>query len=109
MKIGLGIWLGSFFPSQANHSTKKNFMVALQNEIFINFGKEVRYNIFDQNRLYAGLGYHMGKPGRIEVGFMSQILQQRNLQQPENHMIIENNSTMVIAYSQALHFFGLQQ
>jgi hypothetical protein len=84
----------------------KEFYLAFQNEIFINFGKEVRYNIFDQNRLYGALGYHMGKPGRIELGFMNQIVQQRNLLQPGNEVIIENNNTIVIAYFQTLQLFN---
>lgn len=82
-----------------------DFYLAFQNEIFINAGKEVQYNIFDQNRLYGAVGFHMGKPGKIELGFMHQIVQQKNIRQPMNQLVMENNNTIVLAYFHSLHFF----
>jgi hypothetical protein len=47
----------------------------LNNEVFINFGKNVRANIFDQNRFFAGFAYQFNKQTAIHVGYMN-ILQQ---------------------------------
>jgi hypothetical protein len=66
--------------------------VALYDEVFVNFGKNVTGNIFDQNRAYAAIGYNVTKTNRLEVGFMEQTLQQRN------GRIIENNHTLMVAW-----------
>lgn len=59
--------------------TKKGFdkgglFVAVYDEILIAFGKKVKYNVFDQNRTFVGLGYMLGKNTRIEAGAFQQIL-----------------------------------
>lgn len=47
------------------------------NGIFINAGKHIVYNTFDQNRLYTGLNYQLYKNIAIELGYIN-IFQQRN-------------------------------
>ncbi|UOQ67916.1 DUF2490 domain-containing protein [Hymenobacter volaticus] len=42
----------------------------LNNEVMMNFGKEIRYNYFDQNRLFAGLVYQANKHGQLHAGYM---------------------------------------
>jgi hypothetical protein len=49
--------------------------VALYDEIFIGFGKNVGANIFDQNRVGVLVGYRFNKYIRIETGYLNQILQ----------------------------------
>jgi hypothetical protein len=71
---------------------KGKWSVALYDEVFVNFGKNVTGNIFDQNRAYAAIGYNVTKTNRLEVGFMEQTLQQRN------GRIIENNHTLMVAW-----------
>ncbi|HET6224899.1 MAG TPA: DUF2490 domain-containing protein [Bacteroidia bacterium] len=44
------------------------------NEVYINFGKNVGYNIFDQNRAYVGIGYKLPKVGRLELGYLNQLI-----------------------------------
>lgn len=51
----------------------------LSDEIFIGFGKNVKYNIFDQNRIIAAIGYPLSQHFTIEGGAISQILQQGGL------------------------------
>lgn len=53
----------------------KTLYAALYDEVFIQFGKEVQENIFDQNRLGALLGYKWNKSFRIEGGALLQTLQ----------------------------------
>lgn len=42
----------------------------LNNEAMMNFGREVRLNYFDQNRLFAGLVYQASKHGQLHAGYM---------------------------------------
>jgi hypothetical protein len=65
--------------------------VALYDEFFLNFGRNVAANVFDQNRAYAALTHSLGKASRIEVGYLNQIVQQRN------GRIFENNHTVQVA------------
>lgn len=54
----------------------KNYLVAWD-EIFLNFGPEVKGNTFDQNRAFVGFGHKLGKHFKAEVGFMEQTIQRR--------------------------------
>ncbi|TGE23350.1 DUF2490 domain-containing protein [Hymenobacter metallicola] len=42
----------------------------LNNEVMMNFGKEIRLNYFDQNRLFAGLVYQLNKHAQLQGGYM---------------------------------------
>jgi hypothetical protein len=44
---------------------------ALFNEIFINLGANVQYNVFDQNRFGAGLGVRLSPTLRLETYYMN--------------------------------------
>jgi len=77
----------------ANKTTK--LYLPVYDEVFINFGENVKYNTFDQNRAFLGLGLNTGKAGKIEVGYMYQYVQQRNLL-PNLQQVVENNHTLSI-------------
>lgn len=56
--------------------SKKGFGVGgwqfvLNDEIHINFGKNIVYNTFDQNRFFMGLAYQTGKVSNIQLGYMN--------------------------------------
>ncbi|GAB3712334.1 DUF2490 domain-containing protein [Spirosoma flavus] len=48
-------------------------------ELFIGFGPNVAQNIFDQNRISAGIGYQIRSDFQIELNFLNQIYQQPDL------------------------------
>lgn len=50
------------------------WFVALNNEVWINFGKNIKYNIYDQNRAYGGFGYQFSKGGNIQLGYLHQAI-----------------------------------
>lgn len=77
---------------------KGKWGVALYDEFFLNFGKNVAKNVFDQNRAYGAITYNLPKKSRLEAGFMEQTLQQRN------GIIIENNHTLMVSIYSALPF-----
>lgn len=70
---------------------------ALYDEVFINFGKGVAYNIFDQNRLYGALGYSISPGLKIELGYLYQMVQLRSLDPASLSTRIENNHTLQFA------------
>jgi hypothetical protein len=69
-----------------------DWYAALYDEIFVNFGRNVAANVFDQNRAYAAPGRKAGSWGRIEVGYMHQLVQQRS------GRVLESNHTVQIAW-----------
>jgi len=70
---------------------------AFYDEVFINFGKEVGYNIFDQNRLYGAIGCSVSPSFKIELGYLYQLIQLRSLEASSLKNRIENNHTLQIA------------
>jgi len=62
-RIGIDV---SLFKSE-KHPVK----LKIQDEIHINAGKNILYNRFDQNRIYAGLNYELNKNLSIETGYLN--------------------------------------
>jgi hypothetical protein len=58
-------------------------------EVFISFGSNVQYNVFDQNRAAIALGYKFNKVFRFEAGYMEQLsLKSSGKQLEDNHTMI---------------------
>lgn len=57
-------------------SDKKTY-IALWDEVFFNFGGNVKGNHFDQNRAFIGIGHKLTDSTRVELGFLEQTLQKR--------------------------------
>lgn len=53
--------------------------IAVYDEVMINFGKEVMYNIFDQNRLYGAVGFTLSDHLKFEAGYLYQLVHLRSL------------------------------
>jgi Protein of unknown function (DUF2490) len=47
------------------------FSFVLSNEVFINFGKQIVFNTFDQNRFFAGFNYHVNKRDNLQFGYIN--------------------------------------
>jgi uncharacterized protein DUF2490 len=58
------------------------------NEIFISFGENVQYNIFDQDRAAIAFGYRMNRNWRVETGFMEHVVFK------SNGIDVEHNHTL---------------
>ncbi len=65
-------------PLRGKTIVDKSWYAVLSNEAFVNFGKNVKLNIFDQNRAFAGLGYKIPKYGNLEFGYMNHLLFKSN-------------------------------
>jgi hypothetical protein len=85
-------------PLRGRTIEKGDWYVGLYNEFFVNFGRNVASNIFDQNRAYAALGYKLGEVGNLEVGYMQQTLLQRS------GRVLEYNHTFQVGVYSNLPF-----
>ncbi len=47
------------------------FSLVLNNDIHVNFGKQIVYNYFDQNRVFAGFAYHVNAHDNLQLGYMN--------------------------------------
>lgn len=63
--------------------------------LLIGFGKNVGTNVFDQNRINLGLGYKINPSSKIEVGYISQIVQQSRLNADKNPVFEYNNGFLI--------------
>ena len=59
-----------FLPLTSKGFEPGGLQFLLNEEVMVNFGKEIRYNYFDQNRLFAGLVYQINKHAQIQGGYM---------------------------------------
>jgi hypothetical protein len=87
-------------PLQGDRIETGKWYLALYDEVFVNFGKNVAANLFDQNRAYAALGYAAFRASRIELGYLNQLVQQRN------GRILEVNHTVQVGWFSTLSFGG---
>jgi Protein of unknown function (DUF2490) len=58
-------------PLRKNAGEKGNLSLLLNDEIHVNIGKKIVYNIFDQNRFFAGFGYQFSKQTNLQFGYMN--------------------------------------
>jgi hypothetical protein len=59
-----------FLPLSKRGFEPGGLQFLLNNEVMMNFGKEIRYNYFDQNRLFAGLVYQLTPHAQLQGGYM---------------------------------------
>jgi hypothetical protein len=50
---------------------KGAFSFILNDELHINFGKQITYNYFDQNRFFLGFAYHTNETDNLQFGYLS--------------------------------------
>jgi len=74
-----------------------NWFFSFFDEVFISFGKNVKYNNFNQNRLYGAIGYKI-KNGDIQLGYMDQIIKKGV------GLTYENNNTLMVGLNYNMDF-----
>ena len=50
---------------------KGSWALVLNNEVFVNFGKQITYNYFDQNRFFTGFAYNTTPASYLQLGYMN--------------------------------------
>jgi hypothetical protein len=68
-KMRFRYFLGLNIP--LNNNDKNNYYFSAYNEIFLN----TESTIFDRNRVFGGIGYHLNKNIRFEIGYMNQLFE----------------------------------
>lgn len=67
--------LNLMVPLNRDFIEPNTLFFAFNDEIHINAGKQITQNVFDQNRLFVGLGYQFTKGLNLQVGYMNQFQQ----------------------------------
>lgn len=70
-KLRFRYFLGLNLPLAKKEDGNSTFYFSAYNEIFLN----TETSIFDRNRVYGGIGYHLNKNIRFEVGYMNQFFE----------------------------------
>ena len=86
-------------PFKGETVLDRTFYITIYDELFVNFGKNAAFNIFDQNRAYIALGYKIPKLGKLEIGYLSQLVFRANGIQ------VENNHTIQVSLTTALNLY----
>lgn len=85
-------------PIVGSWNTRSNWFVSVADEVFIQAGREVKANFFDQNRLYGGIGFRWKNYGRLEFGYLEQSIIK------SDGLTIENNHTFQFALNSGWPF-----
>lgn len=85
-------------PFKGKTIEDNSFYLSVYDEVCINFGEKVTFNIFDQNRAYLAIGYNIPKAGRLEIGFLNQIIFRGD------GIKVENNHTFQISLTSNIEF-----
>jgi len=59
------------FPLSKKRFQPKTLSFIVNDEVHINFGKEIVNNYFDQNRFFLGFAYHVNTRDNIQFGYMN--------------------------------------
>jgi len=58
-------------PLTNNPVNAGDFSFILNDEIHMNFGRQILFNSFDQNRFFVGLAYHLNQHDNLQFGYMN--------------------------------------
>ncbi len=78
-------------PITAKAIKEKVLYATALDEIFYGFGRQIGVYHFDQNRIYAGIGYVLPSFGRIEAGYLHQQISRSAATKIENNRTIQIN------------------
>jgi hypothetical protein len=62
--------IGMTIPLKGKQVLAGTPFVLINDELHVNFGKEIVYNYFDQNRLFAGMGYQFTSTLNAHIGYL---------------------------------------
>ncbi len=58
-------------PLSKRGTASKTLAWVVNDEVHVNFGNEITYNYFDQNRFFTGIAYHLNDHDNVQVGYMN--------------------------------------
>ncbi|OIN60495.1 hypothetical protein BLX24_04015 [Arsenicibacter rosenii] len=81
-----------------------NWYLTAYDELFIGFGPNVQLDIFDQNRIFLGLGYRFSPSFRLEAGFLNQVVQHAEADPATRLPVMERNNGFTLSVYGDLDF-----
>lgn len=66
----------AFLPLTKKKFAPGSWQFVVNDELHVNFGENIVYNFFDQNRLFLGLVYQVNAHAQVQGGYMNLYLQQ---------------------------------
>lgn len=79
---------------ELSNNHKLGLMVS--DEVFIAFGKNVAFNVLDQNRIYGGLTWSLPKALTFSIGYLNQFLLKSSGTKAENNHTLQIGITVQI-------------
>ncbi|SMB98355.1 hypothetical protein SAMN00120144_1065 [Hymenobacter roseosalivarius DSM 11622] len=79
-------------PLQGSSIDDGELYVTFFDEIFIGFGKNVGRNVFNQNRIFGGLGYQIHDNWKLELYYLNQWTQHAEPAPNTQQSVFENNN-----------------
>lgn len=70
-KMRFRYFLALNIPLKVTESKSNKYYLSAYNEIFLN----TKASIFDRNRVYGGIGFHVNKNIKVEAGYMNQFFE----------------------------------
>ena len=80
-------------PLKGTKIEDHSWYISCYDELFVQFGKNVGANVFDQNRAYVAIGTKIPKLGRVEIGYLNQLIVK------SNGINVESNNTFQLGIS----------
>jgi len=76
-------------PISRKEMSDNTFFLNVNDEVFVNFGKGIGKNIFDQNRLNFALGWRFNKDFNVQVGYLNQFIEKADgIRNERNHTLL---------------------
>ncbi len=73
-------------PLNKKEMVKNAVFLAVYDEPFLGFGKGIKQNILDQNRLYAALGWQVSRACNVQLGYLNQmVVKSDGIKMERNH------------------------
>jgi len=91
-------------PLQGPKLDDGEFYFTFYDELFIGFGPNVGYNVFNQNRISGGLGYQITDDFRLDLSYLNQWVQHPSPLAATGQPIFENNNGFRFNVVYNLHF-----
>lgn len=85
-------------PLKGTKIEDHSWYISCYDELLVQFGRNIGLNIFDQNRAYLAIGTKIPKVGRLEFGYLNQLIIK------SNGIQVENNHTLQLGISSTLPF-----
>ena len=92
------------FPLSGTTIGDGEFYLTFFDEVFLGFGKNVANNIFNQNRIFGGLGYQVKEGFQLELGYLNQLTQHAENDALTGKPVFEVNNGFRLTVNHSLDF-----